>query len=153
MKKNFLFALALVATTFGFVACGGGGEESTTTEAEPVVTEEAVAATPAVWTAPEEAKAVTNPIAMSAESIEKGKGIYTQFCVSCHGESGLGDAPAGKAVNAANLIEKTPTQTDGEIHWKLLNGNGAMLKISTYGISDEDGWHLVNYLREMSKQG
>jgi mono/diheme cytochrome c family protein len=154
-KRNILFALAIAGFTFGTIACGGGESSESTNEVaveETPVTEEVVA-DPAVWTAPEEAKAVTNPIAMSAASSEKGKALFTQFCVSCHGESGMGDAPAGKAVNAANLMEKVPTQTDGEIHWKLLNGKGAMLKISTYGISDEDGWHLINYLRDLTKQG
>ncbi len=151
-KKNLLFGLLLAAFTLGVVACGGGEKEETAAEA-PAATEEAVTAVPAIWTAPEEAKAVTNPIAMSTESSEKGKALFTQYCVSCHGEKGLGDAPAGKAVNAANLQEKVPAQTDGEIHWKLLNGKGAMLKISTYGISDEDGWNLINYLRDLTKQG
>ncbi len=152
MNKKLLIAFALLVGAYGFTACGGGEAEESTTETTEA-TADTVAAAPAVWTAPEEAKAVTNPIAMSAESAEKGKGIYTQYCVSCHGEKGLGDAPAGVAVKAANLQEKVPAQTDGEIHWKLLNGNGAMLKISTYGISDEDGWNLVNYLRELTKQG
>lgn len=151
-KRNILFALAIAAFTFGTMACGGEEKTEATTEEAPAVVEEIVA-DPAVWTAPEEAKAVTNPIAMSTASSEKGKAIFTQYCVSCHGEAGLGDAPAGKAVNAANLQEKVPAQTDGEIHWKLLNGKGAMLKISTYGISDEDGWNLINYLRDLTKQG
>lgn len=153
-KRNLLFGFAIAAFTLGTVACGGG-ENTETAEAttETAIPAEEMPADPAVWVAPEEAKAVTNPIAMSAESTEKGKAVFTQFCVSCHGEKGLGDAPAGVAVKAANLQEKVPTQTDGEIHWKLLNGKGAMLKISTYGISDEDGWHLINYLRELTKQG
>jgi mono/diheme cytochrome c family protein len=147
--KNLLFGLAIAAFTLGTVACGGGEDTETTTET-PIAAEE-IPVDPAVWIAPEEAKTVTNPIAMSAESTEKGKAIFAQYCVSCHGETGLGDAPAGLAVKAANLQEKLPTQTDGEIHWKLLNGKGAMLKISTYGISDEDGWHLNNYLRDLTK--
>jgi mono/diheme cytochrome c family protein len=149
-KRNLLFALAIIGFTFGTVACGGG--ESTETSTEAPVTAEEIAVDPPVWTAPEEAKTVTNPIAMSVESSEKGKAVFTQYCVSCHGEAGLGDAPAGIAVKAANLQEKVPAQTDGEIHWKLLSGRGAMLKISTYGISDEDGWNLINYLRDLTKQ-
>jgi len=153
-KRNLLFGFAIAAFTFGIVACGGGeSTESTETPAETAIPAEEMPEDPAVWLAPEEAKAVTNPIAMSAESTEKGKAVYAQYCVSCHNDSGKGDAPAGIAVKAANLMEKVPTQTDGEIHWKLLNGKGAMLKISTYGISDEDGWNLINYLREMTKQG
>lgn len=28
-----------------------------------------------------------------------GKASFTQFCVTCHGESGAGDGPAGAALN------------------------------------------------------
>ncbi len=153
-KRNLLFSFAIAAFTLGTVACGGGeSTESTNASTETAIPAEEMPENPAVWVAPEEAKTVSNPMAMTAESTAKGKAVFAQFCVSCHGEKGLGDAPAGIAVKAANLQEKVPTQTDGEIHWKLLNGKGAMLKISTYGISDEDGWHLINYLRELTKQG
>jgi len=55
------------------------------------------------------------------------------------------------AVKAANLLEKTPEQSDGALHWKLLTGRNAMLKISVYGICDEDGWHIINYLRTLTE--
>ena len=154
MKMNtnkWMLSLAMLAGVSVNVACGGGekAEETTTTEAAPVAEEPMVEA----WVAPAEAKAVANPFTADAASIEKGKGIFTQYCVSCHGEDGKAEVPAGLAVKAANLVDKTPGQTDGEIHWKLLNGKGAMLKISTYGISDEDGWHLINYVRTLVAQG
>lgn len=55
------------------------------------------------------------------------------------------------AVKAANLLEKTPEQSDGALHWKLLTGRNAMLKISAYGICDEDDWHIINYLRTLTE--
>jgi mono/diheme cytochrome c family protein len=149
--NKWMLSLALLAGVSVMVACGGGekAEETTTTEAAPAAEEPMAEA----WVAPAEAKAVANPFTADAASIEKGKGIFAQYCVSCHGEDGKAEVPAGLAVKAANLVDKTPGQTDGEIHWKLLNGKGAMLKISTYGISDEDGWHLINYVRTLAAQG
>ena len=39
--------------------------------------------------------------------VERGKGLYKQYCASCHGESGKGDGPAGKTLNppAADLTD------------------------------------------------
>lgn len=38
----------------------------------------------------------------SEESIRRGKSVYTQFCISCHGPSGKGDGPEAK------ILMKTP---------------------------------------------
>jgi mono/diheme cytochrome c family protein len=146
--NKWMLSLALLAGVSVMVACGGGEEA---TEETPATEEAAPAATEAeAWVAPEESKATANPFTADAASIEKGKGIFSQYCVSCHGDDMKAEVPAGQAVKAANLIEKTPAQTDGELFWKLQNGRGAMLKISTYGITDEDGWHLINYIRSMA---
>lgn len=151
--NKWILSLAMLAGVSVMVACGGSetAEETTsqTAEAAPVAEEPMAEA----WVAPAEAKAVANPFTADAASIEKGKGVFTQYCISCHGENGKAEVPAGMAVKAANLVDKTPAQTDGEIHWKLLNGRGAMLKISAYGISDEDGWHLISYVRTLAAQG
>lgn len=151
--NKWMLSLALLAGVSVMVACGGGEEateETPATEEAAPVAEEAPATEAEAWVAPEESKATANPMTADAASIEKGKGIFNQYCVSCHGADMKAEVPAGQAVKAANLIDKTPSQTDGELHWKLLNGRGAMLKISTYGISDEDGWHLINYIRSMA---
>lgn len=148
--NKMMLGLAMIAGTSLMIACGGGEKEAETTA--PVATEEVVSM-PEEWVAPVEAKEVMNPMMADAASIEKGQNIFAQYCVSCHGEDGKAEVPAGIAVKAANLVDKTPSQTDGELHWKLLSGKGAMLKISTYGISDEDGWHLINYVRTLAAQG
>src|ERR1041385_3190080 len=47
------------------------------------------------WELPEDADKTKNPIAASAESIEKGKALYLDpnkgNCVFCHGETGTGN--------------------------------------------------------------
>jgi mono/diheme cytochrome c family protein len=103
------------------------------------------------WKAPASAKSTKNPVKADAASVARGKAAFTKNCVSCHGAAGLGDTPTGKAVKAANLKVKLPKQTDGEVHWKLMNGKGAMLKISTYKLTEKDGWDLINYLRTIAK--
>lgn len=36
--------------------------------------------------------------------VNKGKELYNINCIACHGEKGLGDGPAGKAIKARNFV-------------------------------------------------
>src|ERR1041384_7324036 len=57
------------------------------------------------WELPDDADKTKNPVASSAESIEKGKALYLERskgnCVFCHGETG-----AGNEANLARLRRK-----------------------------------------------
>lgn len=148
MKMKISFFPVLVMVTTVISSCGGSDKQPEASEnTTPKVEENAQAA----WVAPEETKSNTNPVATSETSVEKGKSIFTKNCVSCHGEKGLGDTPTGMAVKAANLKEKVPAQKDGELYWKLNNGRNAMVKISSYGLKEEDAWDIINYLRVLTK--
>ncbi len=52
------------------------------------------------WQSPPEAEKLKSPFAYDLVSEEKGRGLYNMYCRSCHGESGLGDGPAGKDLIA-----------------------------------------------------
>lgn len=152
MKKILLMSTLVITGAIAITSCGGGdkpAEESTTTAP---ATEPGAAEPLAIWTVPADAVLKENPTASSPESIEKGKAHFTKYCVSCHGEAGKGDTPTGQAVKAANFHERLPGQSDGQIMWKLENGRGAMLKISAYSLTEADGWDIINYLRELTKE-
>jgi mono/diheme cytochrome c family protein len=102
------------------------------------------------WVAPASAKEVKNPFT-GESSISKGKDIYKMRCVVCHGDKGHGDGPAGKALNppaADHSSTAVQAQTDGELFWKISEGRGPMVGWKLI-LSEEDRWHLVNYLRTL----
>lgn len=102
------------------------------------------------WVAPASAKNVKNPFSGNS-SINKGKSIYKMRCVVCHGEKGKGDGPAGKALNppaADHSSAAVQAQTDGELFWKISEGRGPMVGWKLI-LSEEERWHLVNYLRTL----
>lgn len=104
------------------------------------------------WVAPASAKELKNPRS-GAESIASGKSIYATRCVVCHGATGKGDGPAGKALNPPagdHTSEAVQAQTDGEIFWKISEGRGSMVGWKLI-LSEQDRWDLVNYIRTLKQ--
>ena len=105
------------------------------------------------WVAPASAKEITNPVSSKNKnsSAKKGRKLFTQYCIVCHGKMGKGDGVGGKTLNPkpANLTsDAVQKQVDGEIFWKISNGRNAMIKWGPI-ISENDRWALVNYVRTL----
>jgi len=112
------------------------------------------------WELPEDADKTKNPVAATAESIEKGKALYLDRnkgnCIFCHGETG-----AGNEANLPNLRrkpadltnkERMTAMTDGEVFWKITKGiNGIMPAGERKMPEAEERWHVVNYVRTLAK--
>jgi mono/diheme cytochrome c family protein len=108
---------------------------------------------PEPWPVPEKFKNMENPVKADAESLQIGKMLYNKNCASCHGKSGLGDGPKARMLDTFSgdfSGEFYQNQTDGEHFYKTKEGRGEM---PAYGgkISDEDIWHMVNYMRTFAK--
>lgn len=116
----------------------------------------APAAAQDLWVAPEEEKARKNPVAASAESIQIGQDLYETNCMACHGLAGKGDGPTAKmrsyAVPDMTSHAWSAGVTDGEMFWKISTGKMPM-KAYENDFTEEERWHLVNFLRTFSKSG
>ncbi len=103
------------------------------------------------WIAPASSKELVNPFV--GKNINQGQTIYTTRCVVCHGATGAGDGPAGKALTppAANhTAAYVQNQTDGEIFWKISEGRGPMVGWKLI-LTEEERWAVVNYIRTLAK--
>jgi len=111
------------------------------------------------WELPEDADKTKNPTTASAESIAKGKELYMERtkgnCVFCHGDTG-----AGNEANLAKLRrkpadltnkERMTAMTDGEVFWKVSKGIQGIMPAGEKRMSEEERWHVVNYVRTLSK--
>ena len=107
MKKTF-WGLLVVALLSALVltACGGGGGE-TITRVDP----------------PADYAGKTSPGGDAAA----GQTVYTQNCTSCHGEKGLGDGPAGAALDPhpGNLQTASKDASDAYLFWIISEGGAA----------------------------
>lgn len=103
------------------------------------------------------AAAVKNPVAVNANSINKGRQAYQKACRHCHGSKGLGDGPlAPKNPSPANLTdgEWKYGSSDGEIFSIIANGVGgdSEMKGLRSELTTTDMWNIVNYLRSIGPQ-
>jgi mono/diheme cytochrome c family protein len=94
-------------------------------------------------------KAIPNPVAADARSLDNGHKYFAINCSVCHGYEGHGDGPATKygmpGINIAGPGAPAIGYTDGYIWGMMRNGRGLM---PTYNrIEEMDRWDVVNYIR------
>jgi mono/diheme cytochrome c family protein len=113
------------------------------------------------WELPEDADKTKNPVAASAESVAKGKDLYFTRdkgnCIFCHGETGSGNEAnlprlRRKPADLSNK-ERMTAMSDGELFWKISKGiNGIMPAGEKRMTTEEERWHVVNYIRTLAKE-
>lgn len=93
-------------------------------------------------------------------NVEKGKALFTQYCASCHGPSGKGDAPAAAALNPKpkDLTAKAYMAGLKDQHlFDLIQKGGAAVGksplIPPFGsqLKDQDIRDVIAFVRTLSK--
>ena len=105
----------------------------------------------ATWEAPPGAKDVQNPVKTDGRTVERGARLYKQYCVPCHGVSGVGDGAMAKKLGykpADLTLERLNRQTDGEIFWKISKGKEPMPDFEKT-LSGRERWDIVSYVRTL----
>ena len=110
------------------------------------------------------------PSVASAGDAAAGKAKFATLCVSCHGESGKGDGPTGKALAAAGQpaprdftvgdFKLDPdkdgtTGTDADLKEVITKGalvfGGSAMMAPIQGLSDADLDNLIAFIRSLKK--
>lgn len=102
---------------------------------------------------PAEYAGVTNPIPADKESLERGSELYTVNCASCHGDGGMGDGPAGSALDPAPspIAHSSQMMADDYLFWRISEGGVPFgTSMPAWTVFDEQSrWDLVNYMRAL----
>ncbi len=103
------------------------------------------------WIAPASVNTEINPFKGDSTATGEGKKLFIQACAVCHGEKGKGDGIGGIALipKPGNFtLEKTQSQTDGALFWKLSEGRAPMASYKTL-LTSNQRWQLVNFIRTL----
>mgnify|MGYP005651216457 FL=1 len=106
--------------------------------------------------APDEFLSLTNPLAITAKRVEKGRKIYQSLssplqCVHCHGLKGDGTGHMGLEANppARNFAcaETMQSISDGQMFWVITNGIPGTAMPAYSDLADWKIWVLIQYIR------
>jgi len=171
MRKSTLVALLVgAALMLVLAACGGQKTEEPKQAESPAATQEMMGNAESGHDEGQEDadhggddhgvagsdEAMPNPIAATEDSIARGSEVYAASCVACHGDTGLGDGPAAKALDPppANLHEDhVQVLTDGAMFSIIHNGvEGTGMPAFEGAIEEDDIWNVVNYIRTFKEE-
>lgn len=102
---------------------------------------------------PTEYAGLTNPIPSDEESLKRGSELYTVNCASCHGDGGMGDGPAGSALDPAPspIAHSSQMMADDYLFWRISEGGVPFgTSMPAWTVFDEQSrWDLINYMRAL----
>ena len=95
-----------------------------------------------------------NPVALSAEVLDRGEERFNIYCIVCHSQVGNGKGIITQydyPVIPANLHdERIRTQPDGEMYNTIRYGLRSMPAYG-YQIEADDVWSIVHYVRALQR--
>ena len=95
--------------------------------------------------------AMKSPVERTEASFARGKAIYEEYCVVCHGAQGMGDwTVAGKFGFVPNLTQDiTQQRSDGYLYAIIRHGRGVMPRYGDKIRDRRDRWNVVDYVRRL----
>ncbi|MEX2246449.1 MAG: CopD family protein [Dehalococcoidia bacterium] len=91
-----------------------------------------------------------NPVEPTEASIARGRELFQNNCIVCHGVDGRGDGPQAASLDPSpsDFRLHMPLHTDPQFYAFIANGfPGSAMPAWREDFSEEDIWNLVNFLR------
>src|SRR5690606_31486201 len=103
-------------------------------------------------TTEEAGKTYQNPLRRTAAVLERGRHVYNQTCIVCHGPGGEGNGTiVPKFPRPPSLLsDKIRNYPDGSIYFIISHGQNLMSSYASQ-IMPEDRWAIVHYIRALAR--
>lgn len=107
-------------------------------------------------TIPETYKNLRNPRASDLTALEIGETVYVTHCATCHGDGGMGDGPAGQALDpaAAPIAHTSQMMGDDYLFWRISEGGIAFSTAMPAWkdiLTHDEIWDVIHYVRALGK--
>jgi mono/diheme cytochrome c family protein len=101
---------------------------------------------------------LTNPVAADADSLARGEKMYVALCASCHGDTGMGEGPAGQTLNppASPIAHTSQMLSDAYLFWRITEGGTSFeTAMPAWGDALDENlrWDVINYTRSLGADG
>jgi mono/diheme cytochrome c family protein len=103
---------------------------------------------------PQEYAGLSNPLEISEDTLAAGQDLYQQHCASCHGDTGMGDGPAGANLDPlpAPLAHSGLMLADDYLYWRIAEGGteppfDSGMPAWKDSFSEQEIWQVAAYLR------
>jgi mono/diheme cytochrome c family protein len=107
------------------------------------------------WNIPGGAATETNPVALNAGVLAKGKSLYKAKCQRCHGADGSGrgpDADPGRPPVDLTDGRRASRNPDGVMFYKIWNGRAKpKMPAMKSDIGSTDVWKVIHYVKTLRK--
>lgn len=110
--------------------------------------------------APAKFQSMTNPLPASTGHIKAGETLFQQtakplVCAQCHGAQGDGNGMLGAALvppprnfTCGSVMGEI---SDGQLYWVIKNGSQGTGMMAFPGLSDEEVWQVIHYIRTLAR--
>lgn len=92
-----------------------------------------------------------SPIPPTEQSLRAGSRLYRAHCAVCHGPEGRGDGPAAPSlVPRPADLRRMARATDAAVYIRITEGlAGTAMPAFRNVLTEEERWHVVNYVRTL----
>jgi mono/diheme cytochrome c family protein len=97
---------------------------------------------------------LVNTVPADEDSLARGQMVYAAQCETCHGATGMGEGPAGQALDPAPapLAHTSQMLSDGYLYWRISEGGHSFetaMPAWSESLSEQAHWDLINYMRSL----